>query len=103
MPTAKTAAPVRGRTTAAKASATKPATTAAKATPAKAAPAAKVDESTEDLAKVGPIELEFKNETKNYAVFTPPKGTGCVGSFYAPLGTTQVRVMLYGPAEALTE
>lgn len=97
--TAKTAAPTRGRTATAKASVTKPAA-APKAAPVKAAPATATEG---DLAKVGPIELELSHETKNYAVFTPPKSSGCVGSFYAPPGTTEVRVMLYGPAEALAE
>ena len=82
------------RTTTAKA-ATKPAAT--KAAPAKTeAPAAEAE-----LAKVGPIELVFDRETKSFAVFKAPEGTGCTGSLYAPLGTTEVRVMLYGPASAL--
>lgn len=96
MAATKTAAPTR-RATTAKPSATKPAAAAKPAAP-KATPAA-----DEDLAKVGPIPLDFSHETKNYAVFTPPKDSGCVGSFYAPPGTTGVRVMLYGPAEALAE
>ena len=98
----KTAAPTRGRAT----TKTTAKSTAAKPTSAPAptnAAVARGATSDEDLAKVGPIDLEFSHETKNYAVFTPPKGTGCVGSFYAPPGTTQVRVMLYGSAEALAE
>lgn len=101
MPTpTKTAAPTRGRAatkTTAKSTATKPAPAPTNAAVARGATA------DEDLAKVGPIDLVFSHETKNYVVFTPPQGTGCVGSFYAPLGTTQVRVVLYGSAEALAE
>lgn len=98
MAATKTAAPTRGRAATAKSSATKPAAATTKPATPKAAPA-----TDEDLAKVGPIPLDFSHETKNFAVFTPPKDSGCVGSFYAPVGTTEVRVMLYGPTEALAE
>lgn len=36
--------------------------------------------------------------TKGYARFVPPASSGCVGTFYAPLGTEEVKVLLIGPA-----
>jgi len=67
----------------------------AKATPAKA-PAVQVGE--DGRARV-PVQLEAAGETKSYAVFIPPKSSGCVGKFYAPLGTEEVKVLLIGPSE----
>lgn len=52
-----------------------------------------------DLVRVGPFELDANGETKSYAKFSPPADSGCVGTLYVPLGTEQVRVVLYGPAE----
>lgn len=49
------------------------------------------------------LELDAAGETKSYAVFTPPPGSGCVGKFYAPLGTEQIKVLLIGPADAVAE
>lgn len=79
---------------------------AAKAAPAKAAPKTAVAAAVEDATKVVDgnverlvIELEYQGDTKSYAVFTPPAGSGCVGKFYAPLGTAQVRVALKGSTE----
>lgn len=45
------------------------------------------------------LEMEYTGDTKSYAVFVPPAGTGCVGKFYAPLGTAEVKVALIGPAD----
>lgn len=45
------------------------------------------------------LELEPLEPTKSYAKFTPPAGSGCVGTFYAPLGTETVKVLLVSPAE----
>lgn len=88
----KTAAPRRTRATA-----TKAAAPAKVATPA-AAPA---EEETTNLVRTAPFDLEYVGDTKSFAVFTPAKNTGCVGKFYAPLGTVQVRVVMYGPPEAV--
>lgn len=88
MATAQTARPARTRST-----------TARKATPAKAAAAAKAEapeavEVPEVEAYV--MELEQMDDTKSYSRWTPPKGSGCVGTFYAPLGTKAVRVKISG-------
>lgn len=70
------------------------------ATPAKAkaAPAATVAVGDDGRTRV-PVTLDPAGETKSYAVFVPPKSSGCVGKFYAPLGTEEVKVLLIGPAE----
>lgn len=75
--------------------------TPAKTTPAKAkaAPAKAQPSTGEDGRTRVPIVLEAAGETKSYAVFVPPAGSGCVGKFYAPLGTEEVKVLLIGPAE----
>lgn len=71
-------------------------TTATKATTAKAAPTPAVEEATE-LQKIGPFELIPDGETKSYAKFVLDKDTmGAVGTVYAPLGTTAVKVVFYG-------
>lgn len=78
------------------------------ATPAKAAPKTATPKAastpapptTEDGLSRVTLELESAGETKSYATFTPPAGSGCVGKFYAPLGTTTVKVLLIGPADA---
>lgn len=69
----------------------------AKATKATAPKAAPASTGTDDRVKT-PVILEFTGETKSYAVFVPPAGSGCVGKFYAPLGTEEVKVLLIGPA-----
>jgi hypothetical protein len=43
--------------------------------------------------------LDYAGDTKSYAVFTPPAGSGCVGKFYAPLGTEEVKLLLISAAE----
>jgi hypothetical protein len=73
-------------------------TSAAKATPAKAAPAASEAPATGADVEVYVVELEQIEDTKSYARFKPPASSGCVGTFYAPLGTTEVKVKLTGPA-----
>lgn len=40
------------------------------------------------------IELEYAGETKNYKKFVPPEGTGCTGTFYAPLSAGTVKVAI---------
>lgn len=83
----------RRATTAAKPKAA-PATTAAKAS----APA---EEDTSDVQKIT-ATLAPLADTKNYSTFDISKdvdgnATGCVGKFYAPLGTETVRVQIVGP------
>lgn len=41
-----------------------------------------------------PLSLRHVSDTKSYTVWKPEDGTGCVGTFYAPLGTKEVRVLL---------
>lgn len=73
-------------------------TTAAKAAPAKAA-TPKAEEAPEAVeVEKYVIELENAGETKTYSKWVPPVGNGCVGTFYAPLGTETVRVQIVGPA-----
>lgn len=75
-------------------------TTASKATPAKAATPKTAETPAEESTELQKfvVELEQIEDTKNFARFVPPKSSGCVGTFYAPLGTTQVRVQIAGPA-----
>ena len=90
----KTTVPARTRASRAKAPA-KPAAT----TPA----AAPVDDTdAAELQKVGPFELPALDPSKSYAKFdlsvdVDGNATGCVGTVYAPLGTTSVKVVYYGP------
>jgi hypothetical protein len=93
-------ATTRPRSRRAKAADEAPATPA-KTTPAKAtkaAPAAAAPIKGEDGRVKTPIVLEYTGDTKSYAVFVPPAGSGCVGKFYAPLGTEEVKVLLISPA-----
>ena len=87
---AKTAAP-RKRAAATKA-------TTAKATPAKAAPS--TTDTATDPVDVVVFDLVQLDDTKSYAVFTAPEGSGCVGKLYVHHGVTLVRVKLEGPASA---
>ena len=71
-----------------------------KATPAKKTAPAKAAVTTGDENRVKvPLVLEHDSDTKSYSVFVPPKSSGCVGKFYVPLGTEEVKVLLIGPAE----
>jgi hypothetical protein len=90
------------KTTTPRARARKTTTTPAKAAPAKAATAPAKEAPTEDdnTARYA-FTMEPAGETKSYAVFSPPKSTGCVGKLYAPLGTEEVKVLLIGPAEVV--
>lgn len=90
-----TTTPARARASRAKAPV---ATKAAAAAPATAA----VEEQDSDLQRVGPFELVAKDASKSYAKFdlavdADGNATGCVGTVYAPLGTTVVKVVYYGP------
>jgi hypothetical protein len=93
--TAKTTTTPR-RTRAASAPATKP-----------AAPKAAAKPVEEGLTKVS-FTLAHGEDTKSFAKFPLDKdadgnATGCVGTVYAPLGTTEVKVLLIGPADAIAE
>lgn len=68
---------------------------------AAAKPAASKTTATEKVTTLGAIELEPHpaGDTKQYSRWVPPEGTGCVGTFYAPLGATAVTVTVSGPAE----
>lgn len=85
----------------------KPAT-ATKAKPAKVAETTSVEPAPVATPAPAPVDdglvrtvLEFTyfGDTKTYSRFNPPEDSGCVGSVYAPLGTTNVRVLLVQPAE----
>lgn len=78
--------------------------TPAKAAPAKAAAAKATEVEAERISTEGgetriPVVLEHVEDTKRYAKFGFPASSGCVGNVYAPLGTTQVKMLLIGPAE----
>lgn len=73
---------------------------ATKATPAKAAPKAATAATEDDERTRIPMVFEAQGDTKSYAVFTPPQGSGVVGKLYVPLGTEEVKVLLIGPASA---
>lgn len=82
--------------------ATRPARTrAAKATTAKAAPAKSAPAAAKAAEAEKPEVVTFVHagDTKNYAKFVPEDETTLKGSLYAPLGTTAVRVAVYGATE----
>lgn len=54
-------------------------------------------EETTDTQKLG-FRLTADGETKQYAKFSPPADSGCVGTLYVPKGTQTVKVLLEGPA-----
>lgn len=72
------------------------------ATPAKAATpkAAAPTEAEAERERYG-FTMDEVGDTKSYAVFTPPRGSGCVGKLYVPLGTVEVKVLLIGPADVV--
>ena len=86
-------------TTTRPARARKTAPPAKKTAPAKA-PVEPTAEATESATERYVIDCEWVRDTKTYAVFSPPKSSGCVGSFYTPLGTKAVKVAFVGPAAA---
>lgn len=47
------------------------------------------------------VNLVYTGDTKKYAKFEPPADSGCVGTFYAPLGTDEVKVLLILPPEVV--
>ena len=71
-----------------------------KAAPAKATPTAKAAEpetaQTDGNVERLVISLVHAGDTKQYSKWTPPEGTGCVGTLYAPLGATDVKVAIKG-------
>lgn len=83
-----TAAPVRKRTT------------ARKSAPRKATAPVVTKTVGDDNRERYQFEMVHAGDTKTYAKFAPPMGSGCVGTVYAPLGTRAVKVlMIGGPAE----
>lgn len=87
--------PAASRTTAAKAK-----TTATEAPPAEEVAAATPQTLTFSLAQLG--------DTKNYSTFDISQdvngnATGCVGKFYAPLGTQVVKIRVEGPMDGVSE
>lgn len=73
--------------------------TKATAKPAATPKAAATPPTTEDGLTRVTLELVKGDDTKSFATFQPPKDSGCVGKFYAPLGTETVKVLLIGPAD----
>lgn len=71
---------------------------AAKAAQAAAAPAvtaeAEAAEATTPTRTV--VVLDHVGATKSFEKFQAPEGSGCAGNFYAPLGTTEVKVAIIG-------
>lgn len=74
-------------------------TSKAAAKPAATKPAVASAPTADDGKRRFTVELEAAGETKSFAKFVPPKESGCVGQFYAPLGTETVKVLLIGPAD----
>jgi hypothetical protein len=74
------------------------ATTPAKATPAKAAKAAAKPATEEDTeVEAYYMDLVQLPDSTRYSKWSPPEGSGCVGTFYAPLGCTEVKVRISAP------
>jgi hypothetical protein len=80
----------------------------AKRSPRKAAPVAAT--TTDEVPETSGATTEGErtrvafalvqgDDTKSYAKFTPPADSGCVGTLYVPLGTEEVKVAIFGPAE----
>lgn len=102
---AETAAATRPtRQRAARTATAKPAKTATKAAPAKAATPApeRAGAPSEDGRERYGFVCEHPGDTKSYAKFTPPAGSGCVGTLYVPLGVEEVKVLLIGPEGTVT-
>lgn len=78
---------------------TRPRTRSAAKSTAKPAESAPAETSAPDdgTTRVG-FTMEQGDDTKGYSKFSPPKSSGCVGNLYVPKGTTQVKVLLIGPA-----
>jgi len=94
--------------TAAKATTTRPRARTAKpaATAAPKTTAPKAAAPAEDKQVRVSFTVPHAEETKRFAKFdlkydTDGNETGCVGTVYAPLGTTEVAVRLTGPAEVV--
>lgn len=79
-------------------------TTAAKAKATEAPPAEEVAAATQALT----FSLAQLGDTKNYSTFDISQdvngnATGCVGKFYAPLGTQVVKIRVEGPMDGVSE
>jgi hypothetical protein len=72
------------------------AATTRKRTPAKAAATAtrKAPVKAAAASDAVAFALTPDGSTRTYAKFKAPEGSGCVGTFYAPLGTKVVKVRL---------
>lgn len=64
--------------------------------PKAAKPAEPVVEAAEESIQRLRFNMEHVGDTKTYSKFQPPEGMG-VGTYYAPLGTQAVKVLLEGP------
>jgi len=97
MPEAKTATrPSRKRAEVGAKVADKPKATKAKATET-VEETANEPEQAENVQRIR-VVMEHVGDTKTYSKWQPPASSGCVGTYYAPLGTTSVRVLLEGSA-----
>ena len=88
------------------ATSTRPSPRTRKAVPAKVAPAAETvsetaqpDTTEEETTEAYTFDLEPRDDTKTYSKWEPPKSSGCVGTIYAPKGTTRVRVRIAGTSK----
>lgn len=84
----------------------KPATSRTTATKSKAAETP----STEDVAATQALTFSLAQlgDTKNFSTFDISQdvngnATGCVGKFYAPLGTEVVKIKVEGPMDGASE
>lgn len=75
------------------AEATAPTTTRKPAAKRAPAPKKAAAPAAAEVSATGYV-LEAAGNTKTYAKFTFPEGSGCVGTVYAPLGTKTVKVRL---------
>lgn len=91
-PTKATRPRVRSGSAPTKAAATKAAQVAATA-PDVTAEATAVEAPTSTRTVVA---LEHVGSTKSFEKFQAPADSGCAGNFYAPLGTTEVKVAFIG-------
>lgn len=97
MPETKTSTrPSRKRVETAKVEKPKPEKKAPKA--AEIEPEAVETPEAEEAVQRIRVIMEHKGDTKTYSKWQPPAASGCVGTYYAPLGTKVVKVLLEGPA-----
>lgn len=68
------------------------AATTTKTAPAKRAAKPAAVAAAPESGEVITLALEQMPDTKTYAVFSAPEGSGCVGKLYVPKGTKVVKV-----------